>query len=189
MDVIVLRIGHRKERDKRVTTHVCLVARALGASGVIITGERDPQIVKSVRKVIANWGGDFKVRLAAGWKSELAKLKKRGYKVIHLTMYGMPLQNHIDRIRSSSKKIAIVVGAEKVPGAIYNLADYNISVTNQPHSEIAALALTLDRLFAGREFNKRFSNARMTIVPQERGKYVIEAKRRAGGKPDRKEKN
>ncbi|MHC1579644.1 MAG: tRNA (cytidine(56)-2'-O)-methyltransferase, partial [Candidatus Alkanophagales archaeon] len=28
MEVVVLRLGHRPERDKRVTTHVGLVARA-----------------------------------------------------------------------------------------------------------------------------------------------------------------
>ncbi|MCC6052717.1 MAG: tRNA (cytidine(56)-2'-O)-methyltransferase, partial [Desulfurococcaceae archaeon] len=34
--IYVLRYGHRPERDKRVTTHVALVARAFGASGFIL---------------------------------------------------------------------------------------------------------------------------------------------------------
>ncbi|TFG70124.1 MAG: tRNA (cytidine(56)-2'-O)-methyltransferase, partial [Methanomassiliicoccus sp.] len=29
--IVVLRLGHRPERDQRVTTHVALTARALGA--------------------------------------------------------------------------------------------------------------------------------------------------------------
>ncbi|MCG7848715.1 MAG: tRNA (cytidine(56)-2'-O)-methyltransferase, partial [ANME-2 cluster archaeon] len=33
MNIVVLRLGHRPERDQRVTTHVGLTARALGASG------------------------------------------------------------------------------------------------------------------------------------------------------------
>ena len=34
--IIVLRIGHRIGRDKRITTHVALVARAFGANEIII---------------------------------------------------------------------------------------------------------------------------------------------------------
>ena len=34
--VYVLRIGHRPGRDKRITTHVALVARAFGANGFIL---------------------------------------------------------------------------------------------------------------------------------------------------------
>jgi predicted SpoU family rRNA methylase len=33
--VVILRIGHRPERDQRVTTHVGLTARALGAQGMV----------------------------------------------------------------------------------------------------------------------------------------------------------
>ena len=50
MPVLVLRLGHRKERDKRVTTHVCLTARALGADGVILSGERDDKIIATVKR-------------------------------------------------------------------------------------------------------------------------------------------
>src|SRR5207244_13617119 len=35
--IVVLRMGHRIPRDWRLTTHVCLTARALGAEGVIIS--------------------------------------------------------------------------------------------------------------------------------------------------------
>ena len=34
----------------------------------------------------------------------------------------------------------IVVGAEKVPREIYELADYNVAVGSQPHSEVSAWA-------------------------------------------------
>ena len=33
MEIVVLRLGHRPERDQRVTTHVGLLSRALGARG------------------------------------------------------------------------------------------------------------------------------------------------------------
>jgi len=40
MTLEVLRLGHRPARDKRITTHVCLTARALGATRVRIA-EKD----------------------------------------------------------------------------------------------------------------------------------------------------
>jgi tRNA (cytidine56-2'-O)-methyltransferase len=67
----------------------------------------------------------------------------------------------------------IVVGAEKVPREVYDRADFNVSVGNQPHSEIAALAIFLDRftggvaLYADRE-------GKLTVIPNERGKTVVE---------------
>ena len=38
----VLRLGHRRERDKRITSHLGLTARAFGADEVILAGEEDP---------------------------------------------------------------------------------------------------------------------------------------------------
>jgi len=32
--VIVIRYGHRPARDQRMTTHIALIARALGADGI-----------------------------------------------------------------------------------------------------------------------------------------------------------
>jgi len=56
------------------------------------------------------------------------------------------------------------------------LADCNISIGNQPHSEIAALAIFLDRLFEGKQFDKGFSDGKMKIIPAEKGKNVIRRK-------------
>ena len=41
MKVNVLRLDHRLKRDTRITTHVCLTARAFGASKIYLAGERD----------------------------------------------------------------------------------------------------------------------------------------------------
>jgi len=60
--VVVLRLGHRPGRDKRVTTHVGLVARAFGASGMVIAGVKDEDIIKRLRRVCEVWGRrDFMV--------------------------------------------------------------------------------------------------------------------------------
>ena len=66
----------------------------------------------------------------------------------------------------------IVVGAEKVPREIYELADYNVGVGSQPHSEISALAILLDRIQNGEQFEKVFSNAKRKIISTKNGKNV-----------------
>ena len=37
----VLRLGYRKGRDPRITTHLALVARAMGADGFLLSGDED----------------------------------------------------------------------------------------------------------------------------------------------------
>jgi tRNA (cytidine56-2'-O)-methyltransferase len=170
-EIIILRLGHRKSRDKRVTTHVFLAARALGARGGILCGERDDAVLESVRKVSAKWGGKFSVSYAASWRKAVASAKRRSFCVVHLTMYGMRLQERIGEARKKGK-LLVIVGAEKVPAEVYGLADLNIAVTSQPHSEVAALAVFLHEYFGGRELGKRFPGARIAISPSEKGKSV-----------------
>jgi tRNA (cytidine56-2'-O)-methyltransferase len=86
-------------------------------------------------------------------------------------MYGLPLREHEMEIRGAGK-LLVVVGAEKVPGEVYGLADWNISVTSQPHSEIASLAVFLDRLFEGSELSAEFPGARIRVVPCGEGKQT-----------------
>ncbi|HID74231.1 MAG TPA: tRNA (cytidine(56)-2'-O)-methyltransferase, partial [Thermoplasmata archaeon] len=87
--ITVLRIGHRPERDKRVTTHVALVARAFGADGMLLVGD-DPGIVEVIAGVTARFGGDFRVRCVSGHRPEIRRWKERG-EIVHLTMYGLPV--------------------------------------------------------------------------------------------------
>jgi len=165
--IAVLRLGHRKKRDARLSTHCGLVARALGADSMIYSGEIDNKLLDSVRKVSKNWGGKFHVSYAKNWRKTIAEFKG---KRVHLTMYGLPIQSKIKEIRKN-KTILVIIGAEKVPGWVYGAADYNIAVTNQPHSEVAALAIFLHEYFGGKELAKKF-DGRLNIVPQERGKKI-----------------
>jgi tRNA (cytidine56-2'-O)-methyltransferase len=87
-------------------------------------------------------------------------------------MYGTPISESIDEIRLADP-LMVVVGAEKVPPEIYDIADWNVGVGNQPHSEVAALAVFLDRLFLGRELDRDF-RGRLEVVPSPRFKTVIE---------------
>lgn len=165
--IAILRIGHRKERDKRITTHVGLVARAFGAEKLLLTIE-DIQIKKSIENVCAKFGGDFKVEICKDWKEYIEKWK--GIKV-HLTMYGININKAIKKI-PKDKDILIIVGAKKVPKLVYEIADYNIAIGNQPHSEISALSIFLDRFFKGKELEKEF-NGKIKIIPCEKGKKLV----------------
>jgi tRNA (cytidine56-2'-O)-methyltransferase len=171
MELIVLRLGHRPERDKRITTHVGLVGRALGAKGMLLAS-KDKGIERSIREVTRNWGGDFFVKTGVNWREEIKTWKKEGGKVCHLTMYGENILDVIGELRESAEKIMVVVGAEKVPYDVFKAADWNIAVGNQPHSEIAALALLLDYLQQGKELKAKFTDAKLEIVPQRRGKEM-----------------
>ncbi len=173
MVVEVLRLGHRGDRDKRISTHVALTARALGADKIIFTVE-DEHVENSVKKVVESWGGNFKFVVEKHWRKYIKEFKKRGV-VIHLTMYGANINEMMPEIKKigRDKDILIIIGAEKVPKEVYELADYNISVGNQPHSEVAALAIFLDRLFEGKTLYRDFEDAKIKIIPSNKGKVVI----------------
>lgn len=171
MKIEVLRIGQRLVRDDRVTTHVALVSRAFGASKILMN-EVNPEIKKTISQVNTTWGGNFEIEIIESWK-KILKSKKDSFKIVHLTMYGEDIDSVIDNIRKD-EQILVVVGAEKVPREVYDIADYNVSVGNQPHSEISALAVLLDRVLQGKQFLKKHKNAQKEIVPTKRGKKVLD---------------
>ena len=111
--IVLLRLGHRPERDKRITTHVGLTARLLGAEGMLLASD-DPGIVKTLEDVVRRWGGDFYVKNNVNFKQEIKEWKDAGGKVCHLSMYGVNLPGVTDELKSCDK-LMIVVGAEKVP--------------------------------------------------------------------------
>jgi tRNA (cytidine56-2'-O)-methyltransferase len=47
----VFRLGHRVQRDKRLTTHVALVARAFGADKCSTAGIKTQQSKKQLRRL------------------------------------------------------------------------------------------------------------------------------------------
>ena len=175
--IFVLRWGHRPKRDLRLTTHVALTARALGASGFILSDIEDEKIKATVEKVVKNWGGPFHFEMGTPWRRAVNEWKARGGVVVHLTAYGENIQTSdvMQRIKAFGKDILVIVGSQKVPGEFFSptVSDFNVAVGNQPHSECASLAVFLDRFFEGKELTKTFEGARLMIVPQRRGKKVI----------------
>ncbi|ABN70016.1 protein of unknown function DUF127 [Staphylothermus marinus F1] len=172
MKIYVLRYGHRPGRDKRITTHVGLVARAFGAHGFILGDVIDEKVIGSIKKVMERWGGNLYIDAGVDSRKYVLEWKRRGGIVVHLTMYGLHIDDVIDEIRGLNKDILIVVGAEKVPPFFYEVADYNVAIGHQPHSEVAALAVFLDRFYMGKELHLSFPNAKLIIVPSPRGKKV-----------------
>ena len=173
MEVWILRLDHRLMRDSRTSTHLLLVARAFGASGMLYTGRADKVLEERIQKVVDDWGGSFNMKYCNDWKNAVKEWKCNGGEIIHLTMYGLPIQKIIEKIRLSRKPKLVVVGGAKVPSEIYELANWNVSITSQPHSEIAALSVFLHEFFEGKELIKHFDGAKMKIVPQKQGKKII----------------
>ena len=94
-------------------------------------------------------------------------------------MYGESIQDVESDIRERHRErrdpLLVIVGAEKVPFEVYERADWNVAVTSQPHSEIASLAVFLDRLFEGQELDREWTDAEKTVIPQATGKKVVDA--------------
>lgn len=170
MAVRVLRLGHRYGRDHRISTHLALVARAFGADEILYD-VADKRIRESVDAIVDHWGGDFHVSFIDNWKSYVSSFEGT---TIHLTMYGLPVEEVIGELHErGTTDLLTIVGGKKVPADLYHLVDYNVAVGGQPHSEVAALAVFLDRLFQGEELTKTFKGGK-TIIPQQAGKKVIE---------------
>ena len=179
--VVVCRLGHRPGRDDRMTTHVGLTARALGADRVFLptdaTGSAD-----TIRDITDRFGGPFEVEVG----SPISELREWDGTIAHLTMYGEPVQRVAGEVRETyagGDPLLVAVGAEKVPFEVYERADWNVAVTNQPHSEVAGLAVFLDRLFEGRELDRERADADRVVVPQESGKRVEQRDGNAGANP------
>ncbi|NYZ76744.1 tRNA (cytidine(56)-2'-O)-methyltransferase [Candidatus Micrarchaeota archaeon] len=180
--IFVLRLGHRLPRDERITTHVALVSRAFGADGIIYSGQHDGSLEKTVESIAGNWGGRFAISYEKNFLNVIRDYKKKGFVIIHMTMYGIPLPELETKIKTNKKagesasgNVLVVVGAERVPKEVYELADYNVSVTSQPHSEVAALAILLDRLQGGKELERNFDEhfkGKIRLRPNERGKTI-----------------
>jgi tRNA (cytidine56-2'-O)-methyltransferase len=165
--VSVLRVGHRVGRDPRLTTHLALAARAFGARCMYLE-PADPELALRVAALGKGWGGGFEVVGVGDWKKVVRAFDGL---VVHLTMYGQPLERQLPRIRRAPR-VLLVVGGAKVPADLYRLANVNVGVGHQPHSEVAAVAVVLERLL-GVPGPRRWPGAKKVVVPQVRGKKVV----------------
>lgn len=177
MAVDVLRLGHRLPRDERMTTHLALTARIFGVRKFYYSGQKDTGFEETIKKVQEKWGGNMNIIYTRKPKEVI-----RSYPLsIHLTMYGLRVEEVIKSLIEEWKKkvnALVIVGSEKVPGWVYRITTHNVSVTNQPHSEITAFSLFMHELLGGKELTKEFEeelfkNKKISVIPSERGKKVI----------------
>jgi tRNA (cytidine56-2'-O)-methyltransferase len=154
--------------------HIFLAARAFGAEQAVYSGQQDPTMEAQFKEIVTKWGGNFTVEYIPDESEQLKTWKQAGRELIHLTMYGLPIQKVIEEIRCSPRDKVIVIGGAKVKRSIYRVADWNVAITSQPHSEISALSVFLHLLFEGTELEKTHDSAQFQIIPQARGKKVIQ---------------
>ena len=171
----ILRLTHRIRRDPRLSSHVALTARAFLADRIFYSGDRDTKFESSINNTANRFGGSFEIQYVEDALKLVKKRKEQGFLVVHLTMYGETVSRVIEKVKTS-KNILVIVGSERVDPEFYELADYNVSVTNQPHSEVAALAVFLHMLKNGEEFSHEFKDSKLTINPDKKGKVVVENK-------------
>ena len=168
--VDVLRLGYRRGRDPRITTHLALVARALGSDGFLLAGDDDQEMFDNLNSVSKRFGGELDTEHVSGL-GHLKKHVENGGVAVHLTMYGEPFRQAIPKIRRD-RPLIIVVGGAKVPGDVYKICQHNVAVGNQPHSEVAALALFMDAWFGESGSERSFKDARLVIEGVNGGKLV-----------------
>ena len=166
----VLRLGYRKGRDPRITTHLALVARAMGADGFLLAGDEDKEMFENLNSVSKRFGGNLETEHVSGM-GHLKRHVANGGVAVHLTMYGEPFRKAIPNIRRD-RPVVIVVGGAKVPGDVYKICQHNVAVGNQPHSEVAALALFMDAWFGESASERNFDDARLIIEGTNDGKLV-----------------
>ena len=109
----VLRLGHRRDRDKRITSHLGLTARAFGADEVVLAGDRDPSALETWDSVTERFGGNFESRFEESPLSWLRRISKSGQAtIVHLTMYGEAWREATPSI-PTDKPAVVVVGVQR----------------------------------------------------------------------------
>ena len=80
--ITVLRLQHRIQRDQRLSTHVFLTARALGATDGRFSGDMDERLINSVENLVENWGGEFSIQYTPNWKAYITEEREKGRKSV-----------------------------------------------------------------------------------------------------------
>ena len=90
-------------------------------------------------------------------------------------MYGETFTNEIIATIKNYNKLLIIIGSQKVPTEIYEEADINLSIGNQPHSELSAVTIFLYEIIEkNKDFlYRKFENAKQKIVPTKKSKKII----------------
>lgn len=163
----ILRLNHRIGRDPRISTHVALTARAFGASKIYYSGDKDSKLEESINKLTKKFGGPFNIEHIKDEIKLIKDKKNKDFYIVHLTMYGKDFRNYKNKLKN--KNLLVIVGGEKVEPEFYNISNFNLSVTNQPISEVSALGVFLYEIHG---YKENFTNTKISIIGKERGKFI-----------------
>ncbi len=155
---------------------LALVSRAFGASSITFCAKdaRDiGPISRGISRTNSKWGGKFSVSYAKNWKDFIKE--KKNYLKIYLTRYGVPMKKLEYQVRTY-KNVLLIVSFTEAIRPLYKAADFNISITAQPHTSASSIAVFLHDFYNGRELAMHFENARYKIVPEEHGIHVQKSK-------------
>lgn len=166
MKIEILRLNHRIGRDPRTSTHVALTARAFGATKFYYSGDKDSRLEESLNKVTKKFGGPFEIIYKENDTDLISEKRRDGSLIVHLTMYGKDFRKYKAKLKG--KNLLIIVGGEKVEPDFYRLSDFNLSVSNQPISEVSAVGIFLYALFG----YKKFKSAKVKVIGSKRGKLL-----------------
>ena len=179
--VTILRLGYRRGRDPRITTHLALVARALGAQKFLFSGDEDEKMEDNISSVNQRFGGNMEIEHIKSPMAWLRKFVRDGVDgnppatAVHLTMYGASYRSVTPNIRRD-RPLVVIVGGAKVPSEVFQISQYNLAVGNQPHSEVAALALFLDGWYGTGSVERNLDGGELIINPSNTGKDVTDTK-------------
>ncbi len=157
-------------------TDLCLIARAFGATEAVFTTSDRKLISKSKRfckDVCAKWGGSFTISFTNNWKAYIKS--KRKYKTIYLTRYGTPVRQMEYLLRTYKNLLIIASFSEKIK-ELYTIADFNISITSQPHTVASSVTALLRAYYRDRELSMHFENAKYKIVPEQHSIHIDKLK-------------
>lgn len=155
---------------REVMTDICMTSRAFGASKISFTCNEDRKVANAVGKISDAWGGKFAISFNADYKKMMSN--SPNYKKIFLTQYGLPVQKVNHSLRTYKNIMVIVSLTDALAQRLIDAADFNVSITTQPHSSVSAIAVFLHTYFNGRENAMQFENAKMKVIPMERGIHV-----------------
>ncbi|MCL4389643.1 hypothetical protein M1397_03495 [Candidatus Marsarchaeota archaeon] len=170
--ISVLIVGKANYED---SVDMSLIARAFGAANITFSPANSrikAKLKKHMAQVSKKWGGKFEVDFCNNWL-ELVK-NKRNYIKIYLTRYGIPLRKMTYRITTYKNILLIATTSESVK-SVYTNADFNISISSQPHTCGSSLAVFLHDFYHGRELAMHFENAESKVVPSDHSVIVKEA--------------
>src|SRR5271157_833132 len=156
-------------------SELCLVSRAFGASGLLLSSRKDSRLTKFVKLNNTKWGGSFSVDFDSDYVEVLDS--ESSYKKVYLTRYGVPLHDVIESLRTY-KNLLLIISDKDALGSVSARADFNVSISGQPHSSSSAVAVFLHEFYSGRELAMHFENASYKVVPSERGVRVEKADHR-----------